>query len=41
VQELIDPIIDKLVDNADNINQLRQEQEKTDAKVENLKETIF
>ena len=41
VQELIDPIIDRLIDNQDNINQLRQEQEKTDAKVENLKETIF
>lgn len=41
IQELIDPIIDRLVANQDSINQLVQETKNTDAKVENLKETIF
>jgi len=41
IQELIDPIIDRLVDHQDKINQLRQDTRKTDDKVENLKETIF
>lgn len=41
IQELIDPVVDRLVDHKDTINQLKQDQQKTDDKVENLKETIF
>lgn len=41
MEELLDPVIDRLVNHKDLINQVKQEGQKAAKRIEELKETIF
>ncbi len=41
MEELLDPIVDRIVNHKDLINQVKQEAQKAAKRIEELKETIF